>query len=61
MIEPNWNIFLWAVLIVNTLLGVMYIIAGLFCAKKLKRDNYGTADIFVGFVYLAIAAAVIFL
>ena len=61
MIDPNWNIFLWAALIINILLGVIYIVAGVLCVEKLKRDNYGATDVFVGLVYLAIAAAVIFL
>jgi len=52
MIEPNFNIFLWTLLIIYGCLGVSNIIMG--ATGYIKSKNYSSIDAFTGLIMLFI-------
>ena len=54
MIEPNFTFMLWAMLITNGLLAVMYMIAAAIGLPKKQSTHYGKTDFLVGVTYLTI-------
>jgi len=59
MIEPNWNLFLWFILILWGISGISHIVLG--AMKKKKDTHWDTTDIFIGITILIFVLLIILL